>query len=805
MSNNFDRLPEEAKGFAQWIAWKYEHRGGDKPTKVPVNPNTGYNASVTNPATWGTFAAAVASTVNEGIAGIGFVFADSDPFTGVDLDVAPGASPNEFQTFAYNKLDTYAEISPSGRGVHLIVRGSVPEGVNNQRLGIEVYSSGRFFTCTGNVVNDKPIADRHDMINELYDEISANEVSAAGPLEIKNPTQPISDERLVEKLTRGNANRGYYEYTNVGNWSDAYHSVLRGLCYLCSDEDQVQRVILASPLVTQTPAHSSGPRPKRVARLWAKEYIKAARTGDLERGDMPYRSWSLHIVPGGSREQHAEFVAHGKAIALHLIEQHRQAVKEVAHRAHALIRQATTPVGGDKLPVPLKVAGLTTYDDLTTTPPPGNFYDMVQEICARSRNPSEVMAEWAVLGYVSGTVGRSYVSEDGSGVNNFLILVAGTNTGKTQHWSAMSDIGRHSAPGIGDRVFGGDIASAQRIASEGQSKASMTLRLPDAGDWLRQVIEGKTAITAQLRSALLNIYESAGDGRAWDTPKSQAAKADKVQSIYEFNMSLTLDTTPQYAEDFDLSDFTDGLMSRFILVYGPSVISELQEPKTGHDLPPSILNTMGQLQSVIGHHTKPSEPDKQLGIGVPQRIVVRYADDVRSYLWALEKEINDFTRIVQQRKRPPHYIAASRVVLNAKRVAYTVAIIECPHTPVVTRSIMDWALRFVLSSVTAVIKQFDDGTIGSDESKQEAAIVDVIARAIDQHPDRPYITMSELCKTVDRLVCFTKSKLGARTTRQRVVFDMLDRGVLDKITITTKTKPTVGVTFGQSYVDQTQS
>src|SRR5262249_58016007 len=42
----------ELKAIPQWVAWRYEARGGSKPTKPPVNPHTGGYARCASPATW---------------------------------------------------------------------------------------------------------------------------------------------------------------------------------------------------------------------------------------------------------------------------------------------------------------------------------------------------------------------------------------------------------------------------------------------------------------------------------------------------------------------------------------------------------------------------------------------------------------------------------------------------------------------------------------------------------------------------------------------------------------------------------
>ncbi|MHC4586264.1 MAG: hypothetical protein ACYS3N_17165, partial [Planctomycetota bacterium] len=69
-------IPKELRSYKQWVAWKAVPNNNGKITKIPVNPNTGGNASPTNPATWGTFEEASEHYVwnkEDGIDGIGFV------------------------------------------------------------------------------------------------------------------------------------------------------------------------------------------------------------------------------------------------------------------------------------------------------------------------------------------------------------------------------------------------------------------------------------------------------------------------------------------------------------------------------------------------------------------------------------------------------------------------------------------------------------------------------------------------------------------------------------------------------------
>lgn len=794
MADNYDNIPSEMRAYNQWIVWKYEYRQGEKPTKVLYNVSTGFRASVTDPSTWVTYDQAVAyARSGNGYGGIGFVFTKQDPFCGVDLDVKEGGQPSDLQQFTFNKLNSYAETSPSGRGAHIIVKGEVPHGRNDQSLGIEIYDNGRYFTMTGTRLNDLQIQERAPMLLELWHEIGGVFDDNGGePHEIQNPAI-LTDDVLVTRICASGKNNAYYKWSSDFDWSEAYRSVLGAACLFSSDEQQIKRVMLASPLVTNAPPHGRESRPRRVERLWVREYGYASRQGDIERGDAPYRMWAQKWFPGGSRDLYEQVMQQAKANAEAMVASNNARILDAAKRAR---RTLTGNTDESVLPVPLAVAGLNRVDDLDITPPPGVFCDMISEVCARTRNPSDIMAIWAVLGFISGAVGRAFVTEEGAGINNFFILSAGTNTGKTQHWSAMESIVRATAPKLLGHVFGGSAASPQILAEEAQNMPSMVLRLPDSGGWLAGIVDAKTQMQVNIREALLSIYESANVGSSWHIPKSIRAKKENSKSVDEFNMSLVLDTTPQYVTDFDLSDFTDGLMSRFIMVYGPETIAPLQRPKRGDDVPQHIAIALDNLIKLCTTHSRPTNVGSMSGaMGIPERITIAHEQGLHDYMWSLENEMTDIVRDIQQKRMPPHYIAASRVVLNAKRVAACVAVIENAAQPIVTRAIFDWSLRFVLSSVTSVVRMFDVGTMGSEESKQEAAIIDFIERAIAKDSNKPYVTLRQIGQHVDRLACFAKSKMGARYTRQRVLKDMFERGILEETTIQTRTKPMRVITF----------
>jgi primase-polymerase (primpol)-like protein len=148
-----ENIPEQLTERPQWVCWRREMRD-DKPTKVPYTPGTERRASSTDLMTWATFeeALAVYEAGEPPYDGIGFVFCSADPFVGIDLDGCRNPQTGEVEPWAQNIIDTfsaegYVEASPSGAGVHIIVRGIQKEGARRSR--VEMYGQDRYFTVTG--------------------------------------------------------------------------------------------------------------------------------------------------------------------------------------------------------------------------------------------------------------------------------------------------------------------------------------------------------------------------------------------------------------------------------------------------------------------------------------------------------------------------------------------------------------------------------------------------------------------------------------------------------------------------------
>lgn len=170
----YDKIPQELRLLPNWICWKAEPdetRGKIK--KIPINPKTGGGAMSNNPVTWCDFDTAVKELPK--YSGIGFMFGNCEYF-GVDIDgvheelesCLAGNENNIISEFI-TTLESYAEISQSGNGIHIICKGHLPK--RGRRKGnVEMYETGRFFVMTGNQIGEySSVNDCTESIKPLHE------------------------------------------------------------------------------------------------------------------------------------------------------------------------------------------------------------------------------------------------------------------------------------------------------------------------------------------------------------------------------------------------------------------------------------------------------------------------------------------------------------------------------------------------------------------------------------------------------------------------------------------------------------
>jgi len=278
---NPGNIPEELRNLDQWVLWKYETRennaGEQKLTKVPyqikpASEGKRVKAKTDIPETWGSFEEAYSILADpvkrQGFHGLGFVFSENDNYVGVDIDHVYNPETQEWNDFALDevlKLNSYAELSPSETGAHVILKGQKPPGkcrANNW----EMYQAYRYFTFTGNHIDETPkeIKENPEALKDLYnrrintDGERKEEQQKKGRGRPKKNTKvfsakPLPDNEIITKC-RSAKNYEVFEALYNGNLegfssqNEADLSLCGRFAFYTKDPEQIDRLFRTSGL-----------------------------------------------------------------------------------------------------------------------------------------------------------------------------------------------------------------------------------------------------------------------------------------------------------------------------------------------------------------------------------------------------------------------------------------------------------------------------------------------------------------------------------------------------------------------------
>jgi hypothetical protein len=150
--------PDEIRDLPAWLIWRFEpgDKPGDKPKKVPYYANgsrrQGKQGLPQDRGQLVTFDAARAAAAKRRFTGVGIAVLPEWGITALDFDhcIKGGVLDPEVERIA---LTSYAEFSPSGEGVRVLLRGKLfNRKSHGEPFGFEVFSNKGFVTFTGNVL-----------------------------------------------------------------------------------------------------------------------------------------------------------------------------------------------------------------------------------------------------------------------------------------------------------------------------------------------------------------------------------------------------------------------------------------------------------------------------------------------------------------------------------------------------------------------------------------------------------------------------------------------------------------------------
>lgn len=228
--------PSELRELQGWLIWRFEEQPGTgKPLKVPYwttgGKRYGKQGGPEDRGRLTTFAAARDAAARRGFEGVGLALLPEFGVTALDFDHcvdADGRLPPEVEAITST---TYAEYSPSGKGVRAFVRGSLGNHKSHRdaanAYGFETFASSGFVTFTGNalpytealglgdfiaVVNEAVVA----LFQQRFGAAKAPEVGGDDFMENFEPRLGLTAEDIEAYLSDLDPSVGRDEWIRVG-------------------------------------------------------------------------------------------------------------------------------------------------------------------------------------------------------------------------------------------------------------------------------------------------------------------------------------------------------------------------------------------------------------------------------------------------------------------------------------------------------------------------------------------------------------------------------------------------------------
>lgn len=757
--NNYWNIPVEMRAYRQWIVWRYEETDGKKPTKVPYSIY-GQLAAVDDPNTWASFDEAVEAIERLGASGLGFVFTDSDPFCGLDLDDCSDLAHEERgpiierQNKIYNAFASYSEYSPSGQGCHIICMASLPTG--RRRSKIEIYSSKRFFTMTGNVINNVPVRDCQGLAEILYNEMGAK-------VEVYHYDGDAVEKYPDEEITRqalNAANGDKFEALLTGNWQNYYKSQSEAdfafidiLAFYTQNRRQLTRLFRASPL---------GARKK----AWRDDYVNNMVNRSFDRQLPPL---DLDGLYNSIEQQKHEMAAAGTTASA------RQS-EPAAQGAGSSPAEPAPELPAEEITIPRGLVG-----------------DIARFIYAASPRPVPAISIAAALGLMAGIAGRSF-NVSGTGLNLYTLLLAPTGVGKeamsnginrlVSYVGRMGDGDGTTVPSIVKFVGPSEIQSSQGLQKALSKQPCFVSIVGEFGIRMQTLAsENANGNDKNLKRMFLDVYHKSGRGQILGQ-MAYSDEAKNVSSIVSPAFSMLGESTPEtFLEAVDERLIKDGLLPRFLVIEYNGERRPLN-PLAGQAIVnESLAEQLGRL--VVQCHALAG-----------QGMTVDVGFDPDAWRWAHEFDQFCDAKINASNQEVVRHLW-NRAHLKLMKIAALIAVGANPINPVISTSDIDWAYRLVNADVTRLIGRFERGETGRVEVTDNLRQMKDMYKVLSDFINRPYselkcynikedahsvkmISHSYISRRLVSVASFRKDRLGATNAIKRCLSEFLEHGVIVK-------------------------
>ncbi len=773
----FSNIPAELRSLPQWvIADMSIDPETNKPRKHPLNPRTGNKAAVNDSSTWGTFEEAIST----GYKHIGFVLTQAAGLSIIDLDnkIENPATEEELQRHykILNAFDSYTERSTSGRGYHIIVRGTIPTGINRDK--VEVYSSGRYMICTGDVVRQKPIVDYQSLLTQLYGEMTPPKT-----VELVELEATMTDAELIEMACNA-ANADKFNRLCNGQWQDEYPSqseadnaLLSMLTFYSRDNEQVRRIFRMTALGKRTKATKDN--------VYLNRTLAKIRATQMPQVDFSQLMANAQAIMG-QKTRHADNTAGQMPPIQPLPHDTRAHAAAPAINNAAPVAEQASAFDPEGAATELEPFTSDANPSAHISLPPGIIGELAVYFYQTAIRPVPEIALAAAIAIVSGVVGRSYnISK--TGLNQYIILLARTGSGKEGALSGIEHLLAAIRPQIpmAEEFLGpAAFASGQALIKVLDTRPCFVSVLGEFGLTLQEISDHRANSAQKMfKKVLLDLYAKSG----WDRTLRSSVYSDiekNTKVIRAPSVTILGESTPEtFYDNLDQSHIAEGLIPRFSIIEYTGPRPDLNRG-AGFPPPASLMQKFSDLVAVA---LTTSNNNTCCPVSIDA--------DGQALLDTFEKRA---TTIINNTKHSVDVQLWNRAHLKALKLSALIAVGINPHSPTVTKESAGWAIDFITREIESVAARFRDGDVGQGDSKQ---IFDMrrAVKAFFETPNNKLktygltkeraellkrhgaVSHSYLLSKLGSVASFRTDRLGSTAAIKKTIQALLDSGALVEI------------------------
>ena len=295
-------IPQELKERSQWLWFKIYHNkdkyGNIKTVKIPISPITFESNEWNKKENWADFATALSGLEKSSCDGLSFVLSEDDPFVCIDLD---DVEETVLKMFQLEFRDTYKEISQSGKGIHIFVRGKIEKNFNNQIEKVEMYQENRCIAMTGNIEKFensgvRKVLSKQNELDKYYKLFAPKDSIRKKILTYQSSNIVPETDKIIEIMCRYNTKaKALFEgsHTSGDASKDDFNLLLFLSSFTHRNTEMMREIFLQSAL------NRIDDRSKRRTEEGYLRYLDESIRKAVQGGNKRYWDYNYHIDGGG--------------------------------------------------------------------------------------------------------------------------------------------------------------------------------------------------------------------------------------------------------------------------------------------------------------------------------------------------------------------------------------------------------------------------------------------------------------------------------------------------------------------------